>query len=93
MSNNKFLITPDVELRVESNKIENIISWSKLEINKQSLPFENLRSTRQSEADHRSLGGHSDVIWFQQQVEVRRLKRDVPHQSNVLRLPTDPMFK
>ena len=54
------------------------------------------RSTRRSEADHRVLGDHSEVIWFQQQLELVRPKRDVPGLgtvATVARLPTDPMFK
>ena len=43
--------------------------------------------------DHEVLEAHPEVIWFEQQVEKRRSKRDSAEQKNVFRVPTDPMFK
>ena len=51
------------------------------------------RSTSKSAMDHEVLEAHPEVIWFEQQVEKRRSKRDSAEQKNVFRVPTDPMFK
>ena len=48
------------------------------------------RSTKMSQNHHNLLSDDPKIVWFHQQIEKKRMKRNSTHQ---LSLPTDPQFR